>query len=103
MRYADDSVQEYFRAWAVAEDFLSILRKDARFRIEKVANGTSAFLMAGEGIAAGRFAERLLKQNIVLPLPQKDANSFWMTVNTTLNRIGGGELAEEFLQASRPY
>jgi threonine aldolase len=102
MRYSDDYVQEYSRAWAVAEEFLSIIRKDARFSIEKVVNGTSAFLMAVEGITPGRFAERLLKQRIVLSQPQKDAGSFWMTVNTTLNRIGGGELAEKFLQASRP-
>jgi threonine aldolase len=102
MRYSDDYAQEYSRAWAVADEFLSIIRKDARFTIEKVANGTSAFLMGVEGITAVRFAERLLKQGIVLSPPQKAANSFWMTVNPTLTRMEAGELAEKFLQASRP-
>ncbi len=35
--------------------------------------------MGVEGITPVRFAEQLLKQNIVLPHPQRAANSFWMT------------------------
>jgi len=101
LRYADGYLQEYSRAWAVAEGFLSILRKDPRCKIEKIPNGTSAFRMAVEGVQAGTFAERLLRQNMVLPPPQKDANSFWLTVNTTLTRIRAEELAEKFLQALR--
>jgi hypothetical protein len=58
--------------------------------------------MSVKGVTAVTFAERLLEKGIVLPQPQKNAQSFWMTVNATLNRIGGGELAEKFLQASRP-
>ncbi len=102
LRYADDYVREYASAWAVADEFLSIIRKDSRFGIEKVANGTSAFSMSVKGVTAVTFAERLLAQGIVLPQPQHNAQSFWMTVNTTLNRIGAGELAERFLKASRP-
>lgn len=102
LHYADDYGREYSSAWAVADAFLSIVRKDPRFVIEKVANGTSAVVMSVKGVTAATFAARLLEHNIMLPQPQKGASSFWMTVNTTLNRIEAGELAERFVQASRP-
>jgi hypothetical protein len=70
--------------------------------IGRVANGTSAFHMAVAGIAPSAYAERLLKRNIVLPQPQRGIGTFWMTVNSTLNRIGAGELAGTFLEALRP-
>jgi len=101
MRYADDYLEGYSRAWNVADEFLSALQKSDRIKIERVANGTSAFHMAVDGIAPPTFAERLLKKNITLPQPQKGTGVFWMTVNTTLNRIRAGELAGTFLEASR--
>lgn len=101
-RYADDYRKEYSRAWSVADKCISLLQKSDRFTIEKVPDGTSVFSMAVKDIAPLKFAERLLKNNIILPQPQKDTGLFWMTANTTLNRIGGGELAGRFLEASRP-
>ena len=100
--YADDYLEGYSRAWNVADAFLAALQQSARMRIERVANGTSTFHMTVDGIAPAAFAERLLKRNIVLPQPQKDTGGFWMMVNTTLNRIGAGELAGIFQEASRP-
>jgi len=102
MRYADDYLKEYSRAWNVADEFLSALQKSDRITIGRVANGTSAFHMAVAGITPPKFAERLLKRNVILQQPQKDTGVFWMTVNTTLNRISAGELAGTFLEASRP-
>jgi len=102
MRCADDYLERYSRAWTVADEFLSALQKSDRIKIERVANGTSAFHLAVDDIAPPTFAERLLKRNIMLPQPQKDTGVFWMTVNTTLNRIGAGELAGTFIEASRP-
>ena len=102
MRFADGYLEAYTRAWSVADAFLAALQKSDRIKIQRVANGTSAFRMAVDGIAPPEFTERLLKRNIMLPEPQKDTGAFWMTVNTTLNRIDARELAEAFLEASRP-
>ena len=54
------------------------------------------------GVDPRTFADRLLKKNIVLPQPQKETGVFWLTVNSTLNRTGTRELAEAFVEASRP-
>ena len=102
MRYTDDYLEGYSRAWSVADEFLSVLQKSNRIKIERIPNGTSAFRMVVDGIAPQAFAERLLKSNIVLPHPEKDTGTFWMTVNTTLNRVGAGALARTFLEALHP-
>ena len=102
MRYVDDYLKDYSRAWSVVDAFLSALQKSDRVTIGRVTNGTSAFQIAVPGVAPLVFAERLLKKNIVLPQPQKDTGVFWMTVNTSLNRISARNLAETFLEAARP-
>jgi threonine aldolase len=101
-RYVDDYLKDYSRAWNVADELISALGKSDRVTIGRVANGTSAFQMAISVVAPLMFAERLLKKNIVLPQPQKDTGVFWMTVNTTLNRISARDLAVTFLEAARP-
>jgi threonine aldolase len=101
MHYADDYLRDYSRAWNVADEFLTALQKSDRVTIGRVTNGTSAFQIAIPGVAPLVFAERLLKKNIVLPQPQKDTGVFWMTINTTLNRISARELAGTFLEAAR--
>jgi threonine aldolase len=101
-RYVDGYLKQYATAWEVADEFISAVQKGDRVTIGKVANGTSAFHVAVPGVTPRTFAERLLKRNIVLPQPQKDTGVFWLTVNTTLNRISAGELAAAFDEASRP-
>jgi threonine aldolase len=99
LQYADTYVDEYSKAWRTADRFLSLLQKDKRFAVEKIANGTSAFKLSVQGGDPGSFAERLLARNIVLPRPQTDGGIFWMVVNTTLNSAKPEELAKSFVEA----
>jgi threonine aldolase len=102
MRYADDYLEGYAKAWGAADEILSRLQQSPQIEIEKVVNGTSAFALRIRNIAPSLFSEQLLKRGIVLPQPQRDTGLFWMTVNTTLNRIRASELAESILEAARP-
>lgn len=98
-KYADDYPDQYSTAWKAADRFISLLEKNGSFKVEKITSGTSVFGMIVEGIDPNKFAERLMSRAIVLPHQQKDTREFWMTVNTTLNRVNPQELVESFVEA----
>jgi hypothetical protein len=98
-KYTDDYLDQYSAAWKTTDRFISLLEKNGSFKVEKITSGTSVFGMIVEGIDPNKFAERLMSRAIVLPHQQKDTREFWMTVNTTLNRVNPQELAESFVEA----
>ncbi|MGH7492847.1 MAG: threonine aldolase family protein [bacterium] len=99
-RYAESYLTAYAGAWETADGLLSILQKDDRFKVEKIPNGTSIFKMGVTGIASERFLQRLRVRNIILSPPDRNGGTFWMTVNTTLNRVKPEDLADRFLRAA---
>jgi threonine aldolase len=99
-QYAGGYLESYANAWKTADGFISTLQKNSRFKIEKIANGTSIFKMSVAGIDAEKFLQRLREQNIILSPPNKNDGVFWMTVNTTLNRISPQELANSFVRSA---
>lgn len=94
----DTFQDEYARAWRVADEWLALLQKDARFSVQKVAGGTSQFLLSVPAAGRDSFVERLLKQGVVLPHPSADG-VFPMQVNPTLNRTNAAALARQFIAA----
>lgn len=99
-QHAGSYLEAYANAWKTADGFLSILQKDDRFRAEKIANGTSIFKMRIAGVDPEKFLQRLQERNIILSHPDKNAGVFWMTVNTTLNRVSPEELANSFVRSA---
>jgi threonine aldolase len=99
-QYAGSYFEAYSSAWKTVDEFLALLQNDDRFRVEKITNGSSIFKMSAPGIDPEKFLQRLRAGNIILPHPDKNTGVFWMTVNTTLNRVGPKELADSFVQAA---
>jgi len=97
VRFADNYLAEYSKAWRSADRFFSLLQENTRFKMLKNPRGTSIVQLTVEGIDPEKFVARLLSKNIVLSHPQKDTGAFWLTVNTTLNRITPNDLAGSFL------
>jgi threonine aldolase len=102
--YLERYQTDYARAWQVAEDFIVLLRKDSRFHLEKIANGTSRFLMAAAGVAPELFAARLLERGVILPPPRtvNGAAEFPLQVNGTLLRTTAPALMNLFTESLGP-
>ena len=91
-----------FIDWRLAANItrlIALLQSDGRFKIEKVSNGTSRFLMSVPGVLPEAFINRALKHNVVLPHPHPDTGLFQMQVNPTLLRISPEKLARIFIDS----
>lgn len=98
-RYVDTYMEEYARAWRVAEELLAGIAPDHRFVVQRVPNGTSRFLLTVAEAAPQRFSDRLSKRGIVLPSPRPGTSTFPMQVNPTLARTTSTALLQAFTEA----
>lgn len=96
---ADRYLDEYARAWRAADEFIALLHSDRRFQAQKLANGTSRFLLTIAGVAPEALSERLSKRGIVLPPPQSGTGVFPMQVNATILRTTPAALARVFTES----
>lgn len=92
--YAEGYLERLTAAVLVAEELLAALAADARFGVERVANGTSLFRLTPRVPDAAAFRERLHARGI--SLPAQDAGSFWLKVNETLKGASPAMLAAAF-------
>ncbi len=96
---ADRFLDEYARAWRAADEFIALLHSDGRFKAQKLANGTSRFLLAVVGVAPEPLIERVSKRGVILPLPRSDTGVFPMQVNATILRTTPAALARIFTES----
>jgi len=96
---ADRYLDEYARAWLAADEFIALLHADGRFKAQKLANGTSRFLLAVAGVAPESLIERVSKRGVILPLPRSDTGVFPMQVNATILRTTPAALARIFTES----
>jgi threonine aldolase len=96
--YADGYLERLTAAVRVGEAFIGLLSNDARFAIERVPNGTSAFRLRPRTGDLAAFRERLRTRGITLPAP--DGDVFWLRVNETVLAAPSAEaLADTFQSA----
>ncbi|MBK6633678.1 MAG: hypothetical protein IPG38_04585 [Chitinophagaceae bacterium] len=83
--YADSFMSDYKTAWQNAQTFFSILKKDERFTISELENGTHVVRLDVKTKDINRFRDSLAKKYIQLNTPVE--NGFFLKVNPTINRI----------------
>ena len=101
-QYVDSYEAEYAKAWKATDRLIEMLQTDTRFKIEKIPNGTSRFLLTVSGIAPDVFAETLSKQDVMLPHPPPGVSTFPMQVNPTILRSTPEKLSRVFIAAMKP-
>jgi hypothetical protein len=84
-------------AWLNDQMFFSILKKEERFTISELENGTHVVRLDIRGKDLNRFRDSLAKKNIQLHEPAE--NGFFLKINPTINRIEPEALAELFLDS----
>lgn len=95
--YADSFINDYKKAWVNAQQFFSLLKKEERFTISELENGTHVVRLDIKAKDINHFRDSLAKKNIQLHEPVE--NGFFLKVNPTINRIQPEALAELFLDS----
>ncbi len=95
--YADSFMTDYKTAWQNAQKFFSILKKEERFIISGLENGTHIARLDVKVKDINHFRDSLAKQNIHLPYPVE--SGFFLKVNPTINGIQPETLAGLFLDS----
>jgi threonine aldolase len=83
---------DYARAWKSANELIALFESDSRFKVRKLAAGTSRFFLTVQGTAAAALTERLSQKRVVLSHPQPDTGMIPVQVNPTLLRTTPAEL-----------
>ncbi|MEN8008695.1 MAG: beta-eliminating lyase-related protein, partial [Candidatus Krumholzibacteriota bacterium] len=98
LHYADGFAEEYAAALKVADEVFSRLADSGKFAVERVLDGTNVVLLRLVEGDPEELRERLIGQNVVLPVPADDG-VFAVKVNPTWNRVGGENLVGAILEA----
>ena len=98
-QYVDSYEAEYAKSWKATDRLIELLSADRRFKIEKVPNGTSRFLLTVSANAPEVFADNIAKQNVMLPHPPPGVSTFQMQVNPTILRMAPEKLARIFIDS----
>jgi threonine aldolase len=96
LRYAKSFPDDYARAWRTADELIAVSNSKPRFKMQRVPNGTSRFLLEVSGIAPELLAERLLRRGITIPHPKRGTEVFPMQVNATILRLTPAALMQRF-------
>ena len=98
-QFVDGYQGDYEKSWQATDRLIAWLQSDARFKIEKVPNGTSRFLLSISGASADVFIANALKYGVMLPHPNPDTGLFQMQVNPTILRTTAEKLARIFIDS----
>lgn len=100
-QYLDSYESDYEKSWQATDELIALLQSDNRFKIEKVPNGTSRFLLLIPGVTADGFIERALEHGVMMPHPHAVTGVFQMQVNPTILRITPEKLARIFVDSMK--
>ena len=84
--YLESFQDDYAKAWRAADELIALLSSDQRYKVHRIPQGTSRFLLEVPGIAPELLAERLLRRGVKFPHPQPNSGFFPMQVNPTILR-----------------
>jgi len=95
--YADSFLNDYRTAWINAQKFFLILKREERFTITELENGTHVVRLDVKGKDLNRFKDSLAKRNIRIHAPVD--NGFYLKINPTINRIQPETIAGLFIES----
>lgn len=98
--HVDGYQDDYARAWRDTEAMMARLASDGRFAFTRVANGTSRYFMAVEGVDAVAMAERARRHDVALPPPHPVTGALTMQVNPSVLRSTPEALARVLMDAA---
>ena len=100
--YSRGFLGEYRSALNKFTEFVKILGQSGKFRIKTFKDGTNVFALNPllPKSLFPIFREKLFKMNVHIPAADKFTKSYFLKINTTLNRIDPSGLSEKFISAA---
>ncbi|MFL6601474.1 MAG: threonine aldolase family protein [Steroidobacteraceae bacterium] len=83
---AEAFADEYARAWKSADELIALFESDRRFKVQKLARGTSRFFLTIQGTVSAALTERLSQKSVVISHAQPDSGIIPVQINPTLLR-----------------
>ncbi len=99
LHFADSYISDYQAAREKANQLFKILEEDDRFKSETFEGGTHLLRLFVRGADLGKF-QRALEQRDILLRPAR-GDSFFVTINPSLNRMPLQQLVDGFQAALR--
>ena len=99
LHFSDGFIDEYTKAWANAEKFFSLIKKQEKIEVVMLDKGSHIVRINIKNTDLKKFAQALAKQNITLSDP--DATGFLLKINPSINRDTPENLAQYFVNALR--
>jgi len=100
-QFVDGYQDEYAKAWGATDQLIALLKSQPRLKIQKIANGTSRFLLTVSGVSPDTFVEHAHGQGILLPHAKPGSSTLQMQVNPTILRSTPVQLARILSDAAR--
>ncbi len=100
--YSRGFLGEYRSALNKFTELVKILERSGKFRIKTFKDGTNVFVLNPllPKSLFPNFREKLFKMNVHIPAADKFTRSYFLKINTTLNRIDPSGLSEKFISAA---
>ncbi len=99
LHFADSYIADYQAASAKANELIKILEEDDRVKFEMFEGGTHLLRLVVRGVDLAKF-QRALEQRDILLRPAC-GESFFVTINPSLNRMPLQRLVDGFKAALR--
>jgi threonine aldolase len=99
LHFSDSFLADYKKAWQNAEIFFAGLQKNDRFEIVKYEKGTHIVILRVRNTDLPKFKQSLARNNISIADPGPDGKSFYLKVNTSINKYDPQELVKLFTDA----
>jgi threonine aldolase len=97
LHFADRFLEDYKAAWQKAEIIFAELRKNERFEVIMLDNGSHIVRLNVSNTDLGRFSAALMKRNIELNAP--DEKGYYLKVNPSVNRDNPRHISDAFMDA----
>ena len=98
-QYAGRYEADYAQSWEVCDRLIELLQADGRFKVRRLANGTSRFYLAAPTVPAELLVSRLKAKEVLLAQRASGDSEIPMQVNPTLLRASPETLARKFIQS----
>ena len=100
LHYLSGFEERFKRAVGVSEDMLRALQGHPRFRVERVPAGTNIVGLRIQTNDIQAVQKKLAAAGVVIRASGTDSGKVMLTINETLNRRSGEELARSFIEAA---
>jgi threonine aldolase len=98
-KFLETFQDDYAKSWVAADELIALLGADQRFKVRRIPNGTSRFLLEIPGVAPDPLIGKLQRRGVKFPHARAETSVFPMQVNPTILRSTPAEIMRTITDA----